>query len=282
MQVQLKVVNGRQRGHLISINRPKFMIGRADDCQLKSKNELISRHHCVILTEEGYVGVRELGSRNGVYVNGVQIDEETELRNGDLLTIGPLEFEVVITVAMSTGKKPKVESIAEVVARTVEQSSLSTVGKAGGDVSSWLMSEDDAIQAAPSGSTIEMKRPHQGETQEETPQAETSQEESQKQKEEDSGEDIFDNLVENVIAPEKETKAVTEDKAKDEPSPTAPTGTMKKAPKPKPVLNLNLDEEDDGPPAKEEEKPKKPKPRKKPPIPQEQVAAKLKDFFQNR
>ena len=100
MQVQLKVVGGKQSGQLISINRPKFMIGRADDCQLKSKNELISRYHCVLLVEEGYVGVRDLGSRNGVFVNGEKIDQETELRNGDRLTIGPLEFEVVISVAM--------------------------------------------------------------------------------------------------------------------------------------------------------------------------------------
>ena len=144
MQVQLKVVGGKQSGQLISINRPKFMIGRADDCQLKSRNELISRYHCVLLTEEGYVGVRDLGSRNGVFVNGEKIDQETELRNGDRLTIGPLEFEVVVSVAMSAGKKPKVESIADVVARTVEQNSLSAAGKEEDHLSSWILEDDSA------------------------------------------------------------------------------------------------------------------------------------------
>lgn len=160
MQVQLKVVNGKQAGQLISINRPKFMIGRAEDCQLKSKNELISRYHCILLTEEGYVGVRDLNSRNGVFVNGEKIDEETELRNGDRLAIGPLEFEVVVKVAMSAGKKPKVESISEVVARTVEQSSLSSKSSSeeNGDVSDWLLS-DSSDESDPGERTIEMKAP---------------------------------------------------------------------------------------------------------------------------
>ena len=144
MQVQLKVVGGKQSGQLISINRPKFLIGRADDCQLKSKNELISRYHCVILIEEGYVGVRDLGSRNGVFVNDERVDQETELHNGDLLAIGPLKFEVVISVALSAGKRSKVESIADVVARTVEQNSLSAAAKEEDDVSSWIMEEENA------------------------------------------------------------------------------------------------------------------------------------------
>ena len=144
MQVQLKVVGGKQSGQLISINRPKFLIGRADDCQLKSKNELISRYHCVILIEEGYVGVRDLGSRNGVFVNDERVDQETELHNGDLLAVGPLKFEVVISVALSAGKRSKVESIADVVARTVEQNSLSAAAKEDDDVSSWIMEEENA------------------------------------------------------------------------------------------------------------------------------------------
>ncbi len=263
MQVQLKVVGGKQSGQLISINRPKFMIGRAEDCQLKSKNELISRYHCVILTEEGYAGVRDLGSRNGVFVNGAKIDEETELRNGDRLTIGPLEFEVLISVAMSTGKKPKVESIAEVVARTVEQNSLSAAAKEGNNVSSWLLGDEEA-DASPSEPTIVMKA---------SEDADPSEEES-----------ILDRLIEKEISPKP---------AADK----APTGVMKRAgtpvspaakkpePKkesPKPVLNLNLDEEDYNPaPAKEEKKPATSTHKKTPP-PVSHAAENLKNFFQNR
>ena len=100
------------------------MIGRADDCALKPRSEMISRYHCAIVTEEGYAGVRDLGSKNGVYVNGERVYGERELTNGDALQIGPLQFEVVLSVALKGPAKPKVESIADAVARTVEQNAI--------------------------------------------------------------------------------------------------------------------------------------------------------------
>ena len=124
MKVDLKVVGGSRSGQLIPIAIPSFMIGRAEDCHLKPRSELISRYHCVILSEEAYVAVRDLGSKNGVYVNGRRVDVEQELKNGDRLAIGPLEFEVVLTVELKSAPKPKIASIADVVARTVEQNSI--------------------------------------------------------------------------------------------------------------------------------------------------------------
>ncbi|MBQ9812817.1 MAG: FHA domain-containing protein, partial [Thermoguttaceae bacterium] len=124
MKVELKVVGGSRSGQIIPITIPQFMIGRASDCHLKPRSELISRYHCTILSEEAYVAVRDLGSKNGVYVNGERVTGERELKNGDKLMIGPLEFEVVLTVALKGEMKPKVSSISEVVARAVEQNSI--------------------------------------------------------------------------------------------------------------------------------------------------------------
>ena len=145
MQVQLKVTNGTRAGQLIPINRPRFLIGRAEDCHLKPKSELISRYHCAILSEDGYVAARDLGSKNGVFVNGKRITVEEELKNGDHLIIGPLDFEVVLSVALAAEKKkPKIETMQELVARTVEQSTKAESASASStDLSDWLM-EDDA------------------------------------------------------------------------------------------------------------------------------------------
>lgn len=260
MQVQLKVVGGKQSGQLISINRPKFMIGRADDCQLKSKNELISRYHCVLLTEEGYAGVRDLGSRNGVFVNGEKIDQETELRNGDRLTIGPLEFEVVISVAMSAGKKPKVESIAEVVARTVEQNSLSAAAKEEDHLSSWIL-EDDSAEASPAEPTIVMKP---------SEDADASDELS-----------VPAPLIEKKPAPQPPTKEVPSAPAEAAKQALAAAPKKPEEKKPEPVLRLNLDEDDDTPaPAqKQEKKPATSTHKKAPPV--SHAAENLKNFFQN-
>lgn len=89
--VQLVVALGKRKGQTIPIAAEKFIIGRAEDCHLKSQSELISRYHCAILVGDE-VCVRDLGSKNGVRLNGEKIVTERKLNNGDKLTIGPLEF----------------------------------------------------------------------------------------------------------------------------------------------------------------------------------------------
>lgn len=156
MKVQLKVITGAKAGQMIPINMPQFLIGRAEDCQLKPKSELISRYHCAIISEEGYVAVRDLGSKNGIYHNGSRVVLEQELKNGDRLRIGPLEFEIVLTVALKGVTKSKVGSVADVVNRIVEQS-ISPAGREtvksalpaderpndSGDITDWLMNDSD-------------------------------------------------------------------------------------------------------------------------------------------
>ncbi|MDR1492603.1 MAG: FHA domain-containing protein [Planctomycetaceae bacterium] len=120
MDVKLVVASGSRAGQAISINLPKFFIGRAEDCHLKPKSELISRYHCAIITENGgYVAVRDMQSKNGVYVNGERISSEKEVKTGDKLVVGPLEFEFQISVSVQGEKKPKVESVKDAVVRTV-------------------------------------------------------------------------------------------------------------------------------------------------------------------
>lgn len=96
MGVQLVVAMGNRAGQVIPIMGEKFIIGRAGDCHLKSQSELISRYHCAVLIGDGVV-VRDLGSKNGVRLNGERINAEQKIRNGDKLGIGPLEFYVHIT-----------------------------------------------------------------------------------------------------------------------------------------------------------------------------------------
>jgi len=69
MVVQLVVASGNRAGQIIPVSLEKFIIGRADDCHLKARSELISRYHCAILVGDE-VMVRDLGSRNGVRHNG--------------------------------------------------------------------------------------------------------------------------------------------------------------------------------------------------------------------
>jgi len=157
MEVRLKVLVGPNAGRELPVVGPKFLVGRAEDCQLRPRSDLISRHHCVLLVEEGLVAVRDFGSKNGTSVNGARVRGECELKSGDKLTIGPLEFEVAIRVAVANKKRPRVESIKEAAARTAEGSGTASAVE---DVEKWVKEE------TPQMATIEARRFHLNETEE--------------------------------------------------------------------------------------------------------------------
>ena len=151
MDVKLVVSSGSRAGQAISVNVPKFFIGRADDCHLKPKSELISRYHCAIIAENGgYVAVRDMQSKNGVFVNGERVIGEKEVKTGDKVVVGPLEFVFQISVSVQGEKKPKVESVKEAVVRTVEVSAQTTASPEkesdNEEVTDWLMGENDEVQ----------------------------------------------------------------------------------------------------------------------------------------
>jgi pSer/pThr/pTyr-binding forkhead associated (FHA) protein len=146
MEAKLVVVGGKQAGKEIPISGAKFLIGRGEDCQLRPQSDLVSRRHCAILVEAGTVAVRDFNSRNGTLVNGERIKGDRELKTGDRLKIGPLEFDVQLSVPVAGKKKPKVRNIQEAAARTVESA---VGGSEDLDISSWL--EDQEEEEAPLG-----------------------------------------------------------------------------------------------------------------------------------
>lgn len=123
MEVKLILKSGKLAGKEIPIGRSVFRIGRAEDCHLRPHSEQVSRHHCQIIQQGGHVWVEDCGSRNGTWVNGQQIGERKELKSGDRLVVGPLEFEVRIGIELGGKKKPKVKNIEEAAARLVEDAS---------------------------------------------------------------------------------------------------------------------------------------------------------------
>jgi pSer/pThr/pTyr-binding forkhead associated (FHA) protein len=96
LAVMLKVLSARQQGSTIPLPTGRFLIGREEDCHLRPNSELVSRHHCVFTHDEYTVRVRDLGSTNGTFVNGNRVRGTAVLSSGDRVTVGKLEFEVVI------------------------------------------------------------------------------------------------------------------------------------------------------------------------------------------
>jgi hypothetical protein len=68
------------------------VIGRSLDCNLTIEDPLVSRQHArIVVDDEGGV-VEDLGSRNGVRVNGIAVHAPTPLRDGDRVRIGTQDF----------------------------------------------------------------------------------------------------------------------------------------------------------------------------------------------
>lgn len=141
MIVKLKVTHGPSAGKEIKIPRAQFLIGRGDECSLRPKSDAVSRKHCLLLVETSQVLLRDLGSKNGTYVNGDRVQGDRVLKPGDHLKVGPLEFDVLIDYGLGGDKLPKVGSVAEAAARTFDSSASDA------DVSSWLEEADELEKA---------------------------------------------------------------------------------------------------------------------------------------
>lgn len=69
------------------------LIGRRQDCDLCIPLMAISRRHCELRRQKGELKVRDLSSTNGTYVNGKRV-EQTKLKAGDYIQVGPITFGV--------------------------------------------------------------------------------------------------------------------------------------------------------------------------------------------
>src|SRR6516165_4632761 len=82
----------------ISLHRPVLLIGRHPECDVRIDLAKISRRHCCVALAYDRILIRDLGSRNGVRVNGRLVDE-ARLIGGDEVAIGPLIYRVVEEIA---------------------------------------------------------------------------------------------------------------------------------------------------------------------------------------
>jgi serine/threonine-protein kinase len=111
----LRVVEGRLPAREFAFEPPRLCrLGRSSDCDLRFPNEdgflNVSRHHCLLDVEVSGVWVRDLGSRNGTYLNDLKIGQRDrdwsvsvlgppeldtyELCDGDTLRVGNIVFRV--------------------------------------------------------------------------------------------------------------------------------------------------------------------------------------------
>ncbi len=85
----------RHGPHNFELGQGEFVIGRSAECQLALDDPLVSRKHALLIVGIESVVIKDLGSRNGVVVNGTKIDTSRILLDGDKITIGSQEMMVI-------------------------------------------------------------------------------------------------------------------------------------------------------------------------------------------
>lgn len=88
------MTNGFYRGLEWPLDATPLVVGRGFDAGLCLSEPTLSRQHAELDFDGSRLVVRDLGSTNGVRVNGVRCDR-TELEEGDMLQIGELKLRVL-------------------------------------------------------------------------------------------------------------------------------------------------------------------------------------------
>ena len=72
-----------------------LVVGRDPECEISDINDpLLSRRHAVFVASADAAIVRDLGSRNGILVNGMKTPE-ARLRSGDVVQAGHLQVKFI-------------------------------------------------------------------------------------------------------------------------------------------------------------------------------------------
>jgi len=82
------------------------IVGRGEGCQLVLDDPLISRRHACFVVDEREITVKDLGSTNGVLVNGTRVDEMQVVVPGDHITIGQHHAELCWVPVAAADRQP--------------------------------------------------------------------------------------------------------------------------------------------------------------------------------
>ncbi|NOZ27551.1 MAG: FHA domain-containing protein [Chloroflexi bacterium] len=88
---RLVVLSGPDAGTTYTLDRECTRIGRAPDNDIVLQDPFASRRHAEILWEDGRYRVRDLGSKNGVFLDGQRV-QEAWLDDGCVLQLADIQL----------------------------------------------------------------------------------------------------------------------------------------------------------------------------------------------
>lgn len=129
-------------GDPIPLLKPDLLIGRSRQADIRLKFSTVSGRHCTLEWRDGYWFVEDLGSSNGVKINGERVDRR-HLIPGDQLSISSQRFTIEYTPEGEPPVDPNLTSKS-----LLEKAGLQDVLQSD-NAPAWITSHEKDIDDAP-------------------------------------------------------------------------------------------------------------------------------------
>ena len=149
MTWKIHAITGDLTGQEISIDRD-MVVGRHQAADIVLQAAEISRKHAAFLLKDGALWVQDLGSSNGTFVNDVQIEQATLLKQDDIVQFASLKFSVLAPVA-AVEVPAEIEATAEKVVDQVEVAEPTSAQKMNDQGMPELKQRDASVQLTRDG-----------------------------------------------------------------------------------------------------------------------------------
>lgn len=131
----------RMGGHIFPMRDGELALGRSSQCEVVLVDGQASRRHALIRVSDGQATIEDLGSRNGVLVDGMRVTEPMTLLLGSRITIGSTNLIVVDTPRTA---EDAADEVARVRRRTRDSASATEPGDVFGGLLNQCVKDLDA------------------------------------------------------------------------------------------------------------------------------------------
>lgn len=109
-QFALRFISGKYQGgeFPLRMNR-EIIIGRSSDLDMVLVEDMVSRRHAKISTNENEVFIQDMGSTNGTFVNGEKVTR-SQLQEGDRILVGTSIIKMVAVDPMANAHQSEAEA----------------------------------------------------------------------------------------------------------------------------------------------------------------------------
>ncbi|HTQ45995.1 MAG TPA: sigma 54-interacting transcriptional regulator [Polyangiaceae bacterium] len=121
--LDLLVVDGPSRGSRATVSSGTARVGAADGNDLTIADPTVSRVHCELVARAGAITLRDLGSTNGTFVEGVRV-RDAEVPPGAVVRVGASAFRVDVGQEPAFVELSARDSFGELVGSSLEMRRL--------------------------------------------------------------------------------------------------------------------------------------------------------------